>query len=83
MAGSTKQAELIAEHGTRITYLEHKDQAQNGKLDGMVGTISDIRVDLAALPGAILGQVNGTLAKVGASVFVALLLNALAWWYKP
>jgi len=83
VAASTKQAELNADHGARLVNLEIRDAAQNGKFDALAETVSGIRVDLAALPGTILGQMNSTMAKVALGIIVGLIANALAWWYKP
>jgi hypothetical protein len=77
-----KQAGVNANHAARLVTLEGKDEAQNGKLDKLADAVSGIRVDLAMLPGEIMGSVNGALVKVAVAVLVGLILNAAAWWYR-
>jgi hypothetical protein len=77
-----KQAGVNENHAARLVNLEKRDAAQNGKVDGLTKAVSEMQVDLAKLPGEIMGSVNGALVKVAVAVLVGLILNAAAWWYR-
>ena len=77
-----KQAEVNANHAARLLNAERHVEIQNGKIDTLTAAVSGVRVDIAELPGEILGRVNGTMVKVTVAVLVGLLLNAAAWWFR-